>query len=135
MSRKMSFVILALLVASCVITGCGKEEAVVTSETLSPAQEKAQTMDWAFESGETVFVYTKDESVAICYGGVKICTLSERERRVEVSSQEAMNLVLCKRNAETANYYTIQDISGVSPGDYLSWDSNGVLGWTRYVAQ
>lgn len=135
MSRKMSFVILILFVMSSVITGCGGEVSdVVVAEALSPAQERAQSMDWAHSYGEIIFIHTT--GAALCEGNTYLATLDAGEyNRLKLSSQEALNLTLCKRSAETGNYNAVQDIPGVAPGDYLFWDEANVLHWTRYIPQ
>ncbi len=65
-------------------------------------------------------------------GSQKIVSLDKGEtRRVELTSQEELNASLCKWNEESGTWGAYQDISGVSPGDYLLWDTS--LHWTRYT--
>ena len=136
MSRKMFWFILALIVVGGAITGCGKEE-VSVSDTLSPAQVKQQAMEDAayYNSFVVEFNYehaTDSDRYAICNGIEKIISLDKGEtRRAELSSQEALNASLCEWNEESGRWGAVQDIGGVSPGDYLVWDN--CLHWTRYT--
>lgn len=125
-----------LIVASVVVLALSGMACTGPDATPEPkmtaAQERQQSMSWAYEYGETIFVHG-DDGYAICEGNTYIASLGAGEyNRIKLSSQETLNLTLCKRSEETGNYSAITDISGAAPGDWLEWTASGVLGWARY---
>lgn len=124
-----------LVVVALLLVGCSDD---VTPEPieLSPAQIKQQAMEDAAYYDSFVVVFNKaidaGDKYAICNGTRRLVGLDAGEaRRVELTSQEELNASLCQWNEESGRWGMVQDISGVSPGDYLLWDTS--LHWTRYT--
>jgi len=131
--------VVVFVVAMFILAGCGDGTDTIpsVSDTLSPGQEKAQEMADAAYYGSIVVVFNKTiadgDKYAVCNGTTRIIGLDAGEtRRVELSTQEALNASLCKLDTNTGNYSPVQDIGGTSPGDYLEW-SGSEFGITRYV--
>lgn len=136
--RKLSVVLFLFLVLALASMACGGSDNVAAApEALSPAQEKQQAMEDAayYNAFVVVFEYKHagaDDKYGICNGSTKVVSLEKGEtRRVELTSQEALNASLCQWNEESGGWGSVQDIGGVSPGDYLLWDT--CLHWTRYT--
>ena len=134
MSKRMKCVILALMVGSCVLTGCGAEE-VVEEAVMTPAQIKDREMSEAAYYDSFVVSFNMDTNgnrYGICNGTEKVVSLDEGEtRRVELSSQQALNASICKWNEDAGRWGMVLDIAGVSPGDYLTVGAS--LQWTQYT--
>jgi len=117
------------VVAMAVGTGSDAPEPI---PTLSP--DMARRL-WAYEQGNVLFEYNGGgEGYALCYGQTRIVWLKQgSDRSIELTAQESLNLSLCHWTAEQGKYQHVQDVSGASPGDKLTWDTGGVLRWSRYT--
>lgn len=135
MSRVKWFA-LALLVGSCVLTGCGPGTGTPpVSEGMGQAQVRQQEMSDAAYYNSIVVSFNIDDGdgYALCEGTTRVVGLEAGEqRRVKITSQMALNMSLCVRNVETGNYSGVQRLGQVRPGDWLEWSPSG-FGITRYT--
>ena len=133
---KLIMIVLAFVVLAMASLACGGSDNPVAAapELTATPWSRQDIIASAYEQGRAVFVFHGErEGLALCNGTTRLASLKEagKEYMFKFDTQESANLTFCQRN-ELGNYETLQDISGVSPGDYLSWDSNLSLGWTRH---
>lgn len=134
MSHKMYFVILVLIVAGSVITGCGDNNIIPEPIELGPAQQKQALMDNAHALGETLFLYDASQDVryALFYGGQRIVFLKECIlRSVKLTSNECLNLEI-KKECGSGDWCTEYMFQSVGPGDYVYFE-NGLWRVTSYT--
>lgn len=128
------FFLIATLAMSMMALGAGVEG---TDPSPTPElSEKQQAMAWAAQQGKTLFLYEDDgEGYALCEGIAYLVKLTAGKRRsIDLTAGEAANLSLCKQQTDNPSQYSkVKDISGTSPGDYLVWDTGGILNWSRYT--
>lgn len=129
------FFLIAAVAAGLMATGMGLS-AEVEKVVMPELSEKQQAMTWAAQQGRTLFLYENGEGYALCEGTLYLVKLTAGKRRsIDLTGQEALNLSLCKQSTENPSVYAkVRDISGTSPGDYLVWDTDDVLNWSRYTA-
>lgn len=110
--------------------GAGEVEGPPPTPVLS---EKQQAMQWAAQQGNTLFLHNSG-GYALCKGTSYLVKLPLGKRRsIDFTADETANLSLCRQSADNPSMYSkVRDISGTSPGDFLVWDTDGVLNWSRY---
>lgn len=124
------FFAVAVLAVGMMFMGAGGEEPAVTPTPI-PLTEMEQRVEGALSRGASLFLYEGTETgYAICSGNTKIVTLRIGAlKEFRLTSQEALNLSLCRFDPETGNYNWTVSLEGVAPGDFLHWTTNG-LSWT-----
>lgn len=136
MSKGLFFTMFFLVAAvgiTLMVAGTGGTEVEKVAPELSAKQ---RAMQWAESQGNTLFLYEVPgaEGYALCEGTAYLVKLTGKRRSINLTAGEAGNLSLCKQSTENPSVYArVRDISGTSPGDYLVWDTDGVLNWSRYT--
>lgn len=123
------FAVAVVAVGMMVLVGAGGDEVAVAAPP--ELTELGRRMEGAHSRGAVLFQYNDGEGYALCEGTTYLVSLGPKVKEIKLTAQESLNLSLCRKSPETGNYHTVQDISGVDPGDYLVWGST--FQWTPYA--